>query len=97
MASIHEQRVQSIVMKERERLHSLIDTLPEGEVHVALRFVEFLGTEEPAALWSLQDAPMDDEPLTANDEAALAEAEIDLAQGKVVSHDEARRLLLGKA
>lgn len=84
-------------MKERERLHSLIDTLPEGEVHIALRFVEFLGTEESPALWSLRDAPFDDEPLTAADEAALAEAEADLVEGKVVSHDEARRVLLGKA
>ena len=84
-------------MKERERLHSLIDTLPEDEVHVALRFVEFLGTEESPSLWSLRDAPIDDEPLTAADEAALAEAEQDIAEGRVVSHAEARRILLGRA
>jgi hypothetical protein len=84
-------------MEERERLHSLIDILPEDGVHVALRFVEFLGTEESPFRWSLRDAPIDDEPLTAADEAALAEAERDLAEGKIVSHDEARRLLLGKA
>jgi hypothetical protein len=84
-------------MDERERLHSLVDTLPEGEMHVALRFLEFLGTEESVPLWSLRDAPVDDEPLTAEDEAALAEAERDLANGRVVTHDEARRFLLGKA
>ena len=66
-------------------------------MHVALRFLEHLGTEDAAPLWSLRDAPADDEPLTAEDEAALAEAERDVAQGRVVPHDEARRRLLGKA
>jgi hypothetical protein len=53
-------------------------------------------TEESTALWSLEDAPVDDEPLTRADEAALAEAESELAQGKIVSHGEARHFLLGK-
>jgi hypothetical protein len=85
-------------MTERERLHTLIDTLPDGELHVALRFLEFLETEGPTSrLWSLKDAPLDDEPLTADEEEALAEAESDLAEGRVVSHMEARRRLLGDA
>jgi len=58
--------------------------------------VEFLGAEV-TSLWSLHDAPVDDEPLTAEDEAALAEADRDLAEGRILTHDEARRLLLGKA
>lgn len=83
-------------MRDRERLHTLVDALPEGELHVALRFVEFLGAEV-TPLWSLRDAPVDDEPLTAEDEAALVEADRDLAEGRILAHDEARRLLLGKA
>jgi hypothetical protein len=84
-------------MRERERLHALIDKLPEDELLAALRFLEHLGTEDMEPLWSLSDAPADDEPFTADDEAALAEAERDLAEGRVVSHDEARRRLLGDA
>lgn len=85
-------------MTERERLHALIDSLPESEVHAALRFLEFLENEEPASsLWSIEDAPIDDEPLTAAEKQALAEAESDVAEGRVVSHVEARLRLLGQA
>ncbi len=84
-------------MRERERLHTLIDTLPEDELQAALRFLEYLGTEGMPSLYSLRDAPADDEPLTTADEAALAEAETDVAEGRVVSHDEARRRLLSDA
>ncbi len=80
-------------METREHLHTLVDTLPDAELHVALRFLEFLGNER---LWSLADAPFDDEPLSANEEHALAEAEEDLVHGRVVSHAEARRRLLGE-
>lgn len=87
-----------MAMEERERLHALVDVLPDGELHVALRFLEFLETEGPTPhLWSIEDAPVDDEPLTAEEEQALAEAERDVAEGRVVSHAEARRRLLGEA
>lgn len=87
-----------MAMTERDRLHTLVDTLPEDELHVALRFLEFLETDGPASpLWSVKEAPVDDEPMTAEDEQALAEAERDVAEGRVVSHAEARRRLLGGA
>ena len=37
------------------------------------------------------DAPLDNEPFTEEDEAALAEARADLAAGRTVSLDEAMR------
>ena len=43
--------------------------------------------------WSLDEAPFDDEPLTEEDRRALAEAAEDVAEGRVLSHAEARRLL----
>lgn len=79
-------------METRDRLHALVDTLPDNEVHVALRFLEFLEN----SLWSLADAPLDEEPLSLQDQRALDEAEEDLAHGRVVSHEEARRRLLGE-
>ena len=85
-------------MTERDRLHTLVDTLPEDELHVALRFLEFLETDATASpLWSVEEAPVDDEPVTEEDEQALAEAERDVTEGRVVSHVEARRRLLGGA
>lgn len=82
-------------MTEKERLHSLVDKLPEPEVHAALRFVEYLRREaaDPVAR-ALSEAPYDDEPMTADDLAELDAAELDRQAGRVVSHDEARRELL---
>lgn len=82
-------------MTEKERLHSLVEELPEPEVHAALRFVEYLRREaaDPVAR-ALREAPYDDEPLTADDLAELDAAELDRQEGRVVSHDEARRELL---
>jgi len=34
-------------MTDRERLHSLVEDLPEEEVHAALRFVEYLRSSTP--------------------------------------------------
>lgn len=53
-------------------------------------------TEDDPVLKVLQDAPPDDEPLTEEDVAALEEAYEDLAQGRIFSHEEVRRRLLGK-
>lgn len=87
-------------MTDRERLRILIEDLPEQEVHTALRFVEYLrqeGEGEDPLLIALRNAPDDDEPLTEEDLEALREAEEDVAQGRVVSHEQARRILLGDA
>jgi hypothetical protein len=46
-------------MTDRERLHVLIDALPEEEVHAALRFVEYL----------LKCVPPDNQPLTEDEDA----------------------------
>jgi predicted transcriptional regulator len=66
-------------MTEIDRLYSLVDTLLDGPT---------------SNLWSIKDAVVDDEPLTTKDEQALVESERDLAEGRVVSHAEARRRLL---
>ena len=82
-------------MTEKERLHLLVEELPEPEVHAALRFVEYLRRErqDPVAR-AIEEAPFDDEPLTADDLADLEAAECDRREGRVVSHDDARRELL---
>jgi hypothetical protein len=83
-------------MTDREQLRALVDTLPDDELRPALRFLEFLRNQgAPPALRALALAPMDDEPMTDEDRAALEEARADVAAGRVVSHAEARRRLLG--
>jgi hypothetical protein len=69
-------------MTEKERLHSLVEELPEPEVHAALRFVEYLRREAADAVArALREAPCDDEPLTADDLAELDAAELDRQEG----------------
>lgn len=82
-------------MTDRQRLHALIDDLPEPEVYTALRFAEDLhrDTLDPVAQ-ALRDAPSDNEPLTGADLAEHDEAERDRQEGRVVSHDQARFELL---
>lgn len=85
-------------MTDRERLRILVEDLPEREVHAAVRFLEYLhtGADDPVAV-ALRNAPEDDEPLTEEEMAALREAEEDVAEGRVVSHEQARRFLLGES
>jgi hypothetical protein len=82
-------------MTEKEQLRAMVEDLPEGEIHTVLRFVEFLRQETADPLeQALRNAPLDDEPLTAEELAELEASEGDLDEGRTVSHEEARRLLL---
>lgn len=84
-------------MSEKERLHALVEDLPESEVHAALRFIEYLRFSEEDPVWkALQHAPLDDEPVTSEDAAALDEAWEDVRQGRLVPHHEVRRSVLGE-
>jgi hypothetical protein len=82
-------------MTDRERLHALVEDLPEAEVDAALRFVESLhhDRQDPVAR-ALRAAPPDGEPLTPEDLAELEAAELDWEAGRTVPHEEARRRLL---
>ena len=79
-------------MATKETLHRLIDELPDDEVDEAERYLRALQIEDPV-LRSLELAPIDDEPPTPGDEAALAEARADLARGNVHTLEEVRRQL----
>jgi hypothetical protein len=81
-------------MANKEALHQLVDALPESEWEHAERLLTALTTTDPV-LRALLLAPEDDEPETDDERAAVAEARADLAAGRVVLHDEARRRLLG--
>lgn len=83
-------------MVERQTLHVLIDDLPEDELAAAKRFLEFLRFRGKDPLRAfLDEAPLDDEPVTEEDLAAIREGFADKARGDVLSQEEAERLLLG--
>ena len=83
-------------MKNRRTLHALVDELPESELPAAQRFLEYLRRQPEESLRSmLAAAPLDDEPLTEEDLAAIREGLEEKARGDVVTHEEVRRLLRG--
>ncbi|MBI4493212.1 MAG: hypothetical protein HY690_10520 [Chloroflexi bacterium] len=70
----------------KERLHRLVDELPDGELHAAERFLEYLrNVGSDPVLRAFMAAPLDDEPLTDDEAAAICEAEEEIARGEVVN------------
>ncbi|HEX3047794.1 MAG TPA: hypothetical protein VHY08_23785 [Bacillota bacterium] len=78
----------------KAELHSLIDSLSENQANklkkvVSLFVTEFMSVDREnndknqAFLKTLSNAPEDDEPLTADDLSAIAEAEADIKAGRV--------------
>jgi hypothetical protein len=66
-------------MTVRERLHQVVDELSEEEAEAVLRRVEALRRDP--FLRFLDAAPIEDEPATPEEEAAVAEVEGDRAAG----------------
>lgn len=66
-------------MTTKEQLHRLVDELSEAEAERALVLIRY--EREDPMVATFRDAPEDDEPLTAEDEAALAESRAELAAG----------------
>ena len=81
-------------MEDRETLHTLVDELPEPELRPARRFLEYLRLQAADPLRAVLDAaPLDDEPVTDDDLAAIREGLREKATGEVVPHEEVKRLL----
>ncbi len=86
-------------MVSKQELRQLVDELPEelpsvaaGEAKRALELLHTLTGDDPF-LRALANAPLDDEPLTAEDIAAIAEARQDIADGYVFSWEDLAREL----
>ncbi len=77
--------------------HRLVDHLPATEFESVRRFLEYLrGGGKDLVSRSLEHAPADDEPLSAGELTDLEEALKDCAAGRVISHENACRRLLGE-
>jgi hypothetical protein len=76
-------------MTVKERLHQLVDELPDTELHTAERFLACLrdGSGDRFLL-ALALAPEDDEPTTPEEEAGAAEARAEWRRGEGRPFDE---------
>jgi predicted transcriptional regulator len=75
----------------RTKLHDLIELLPNDDVPTALRILEALNFSSDPVPLALRDIPIDDEPETEEERAAVAEAHRDVKEGRVIPHDEVMR------
>jgi len=78
---------------EREALHRLADELDDSDVAVALRVLEALRLADDPVVRALRDAPLDDEPVSAEEEKAVAEARVEADGGELVPQEEIEREL----
>lgn len=79
-------------MASRDSLHRLIDDLPESEIARAERLLEVL-KETAGPLYTLENAPEDDEPESAEEATAVAEAWREHREGKSLTTEELKREL----
>ncbi len=82
-------------MTNKNRLHQLVDRLPDDESDAAARFLEYLcdvGSDPMRRV--LNEAPDDDEPTTPEEDASADEAWRDYQACKGISAEDAKRLLL---
>jgi len=66
-------------MTTKERLHRLVDDLSDGEADMALRTIS--EQHEDPLLRAIANAPLDDEEITPEEEAAVQEARDEIAAG----------------
>lgn len=83
----------SMAKAAKNDLYDLVDALPRSEVPAARRYLQYLRDLGDPVLRSLHNAPIDDEPETAVEKAAVAEARRAIKRGEVVSHEQLRREL----
>jgi predicted transcriptional regulator len=75
-------------MTAKEQLRERIESLTEQEAERTLRLLD--DVRDPLAEL-LDGAPLDDEPVTPEEAAAIAEAEADIAAGRTVPLEEILR------
>jgi hypothetical protein len=81
-------------MTAKEKLRARVEDLSEQEAEATLDFIASRG--ESFADW-LDARPEDDESLSAEDQAALAESDDDIAAGRTISHEQIKQDLGSQA
>ncbi len=70
-------------MTVKERATRVLDAMPEERLPDALRLLEDL-LGQP---YTLDSAPLDNEPLTGDEQAAIAEGHVEWKRGEFILHD----------
>jgi len=78
------------MLRTREVVHRLVDALPDSELLEAKRALERLAGRTTLAEF-LANAPLEDEPISPQEEAAAREAWADVTAGRVISDEEIDR------
>ena len=80
-------------MATREHVYELVDELPEDDLEAVEHFLERLSaaSNDPFERALLRAALREPETLSPEDEEALAEADADIAAGRMISHEEVLR------
>ena len=80
-------------MSLKDRVHHLVDELPEPELTMAERYLQYLRLTADPVQRALLDAPWDDEPETEDERQAVQEAREELARGEAIPDAELWRRL----
>ncbi len=83
-------------MVTRDYIYRLIEQVSEDDLPAAARYLEYLRDISDPCLRALANTPIDDEPETLEEAAAVAEAKEALDRGEARSLDEVRAELLGR-
>jgi hypothetical protein len=85
--------MQQVELGTKERIHQIVDELEQGESEWLLELLE----EHMADpfLQAHRNAPLEDEEISPEEEAAVEEAREEIRRGEYVTADEAKRRLLG--
>jgi len=75
----------------REALHRLVDELPETHLGLAEQTLESIRDAENPVVWSLEHAPLDDEPETEEERRAVEAARAEADRGELIPHEEVKR------
>ena len=82
-------------MKTKLDLHRLVEELPENEVEIAGRYLEYLRNMADPALRYLLEAPMEEEELSPEMLQSLDEAKKQALEGQGRPWEEVRREMSG--
>ena len=75
----------------RQDLKELIDALPDRDLYAVKRYIQFLNYLDDPVAMSMAEAPLDYEPLTDDEIAALSEGKEDVKAGRLIPHEEIMR------
>lgn len=74
----------------KEKLRARVEALTEQEAEATLEFIASRG--QSFGDW-LESRPADDEPLSPDEQAALADSDADIAAGRTISYAEVKQAL----